>query len=379
MSKNILITGGAGFIGRHLCDALLRDGYSVTVVDNLTPQVHGDAPEIGYLGDVQFHHCDVANIDGYAKAILDAEIIIHLAAQTGTGQSMYKIADYFDCNVLGTSLLVEFVAQHCQKVQKFIVASSRAIYGEGAYLCATHGKVYPRERDSTVVSGGDFSVRCPICASDVELLPTDEECPSHPTSYYGLTKQIQEQLILMLAKNIGIDGYAFRFQNVIGEFQSLRNPYTGILAVFSNLARDGKTIDVFEDGNESRDFVHVSDVVRSIMAAVHNPSRFIGPLNVGSGISKSVLEVAHAINSYFGSKSLIRVTGQFRVGDIRHNIADLNKINDVLGFQPEVDFEEGLSRFLNWASSQDDLGGQAYAKSIKELKDFKILVAQKPK
>jgi dTDP-L-rhamnose 4-epimerase len=379
MSKNILITGGAGFIGRHLCDALLRDGHFVTVVDNLTPQVHGDAPEIGYLGAVRFHRCDVGNVDGYASAILDAEIIIHLAAQTGTGQSMYKIADYFDSNVRDTSLLVEFMAQHSQKLEKVIVASSRAIYGEGAYLCASHGKVYPRERDLNLVSGGDFSVRCPVCASNVELLTTDEECPSQPTSYYGLTKQIQEQLVLMLAKNIGIDGYAFRFQNVIGEFQSLRNPYTGILAVFSNLARDGKAIDVFEDGNESRDFVHVSDVVRSIVAAIYNHSHFIGPLNVGSGVSTSVLEVARAINSYYGNRSSIKVTGQFRVGDIRHNIADLKKINDVLGFQPKVDFREGLTRFLNWASSQDDLGGEAYAQSIRELEEFKLLVGRKPK
>lgn len=379
MSKNILITGGAGFIGRHLCDALLRDGHSVTVVDNLTRQVHGDTPEIGYLGAVRFHRCDVGNIDGFASAILDAEIIIHLAAQTGTGQSMYKIADYFDCNVRDTSLLVEFMAQHCQKLEKVIVASSRAIYGEGAYLCASHGKVYPRERDLNLVSGGDFSVRCPVCASNVELLATDEECPSQPTSYYGLTKQIQEQLVLMLAKNIGIDGYAFRFQNVIGEFQSLRNPYTGILAVFSNLARYGKAIDVFEDGNESRDFVHVSDVVRSIVAAIYNPSHFIGPLNVGSGVPTSVLEVAGAINSYYGNRSSIKVTGQFRVGDIRHNIADLKKINDVLGFQPKVDFREGLTRFLNWASSQDDLDGEAYAQSIRELEEFKLLVGQRPK
>lgn len=377
MSKNVLITGGAGFIGRHLCEVLLRVGHIVTVVDNLTPQVHGAVPDVAHLDAVHFHHCNAGHVDAYDSAILDAEVIIHLAAQTGTGQSMYKIADYFDCNVLDTSLLVEFVSKNCKNIQKVIVASSRAIYGEGAYLCASHGTVYPRERDLNLVSDGDFSVRCPICSSRVEVIPTSEECPSQPTSYYGLTKQVQEQLILMLAKNIGVDGYALRFQNVIGEFQSLRNPYTGILAVFSNLARDGKDIDVFEDGLESRDFVHVSDVVRSITAAIDSPARFQGSLNVGSGVSTSVLEVANAINTYFGNRSSVRVTGQFRVGDIRHNIADLAKIKEVLGFQPEVDFHGGLLRFLNWASAQDDRGGESYVKSIKELEEFKLLVGNR--
>lgn len=374
MTKRILVTGGCGFIGRHLVSQLLANGYTVSVVDNLCEQVHGENPDISFLDGAEFRRCSVGDLRQYDDLAAEANIIIHLAAQTGTGQSMYNIAGYFESNVMQTSILIDFLSKNQVSLEKIIVASSRAVYGEGAYRCSSHGLVYPVQRSVADMALGDFEIKCPECRMPMHFHPTSEMSPLSPSSYYGLTKQIQEQSILMFANMFDIPGYALRFQNVIGEFQSLGNPYTGILAVFSNLARTGNTINVFEDGLESRDFVYVGDVVEAVIASITTSEKFIGPVNIGTGVATTVLDVADQINKYFGSKSDIKITGQYRKGDIRHNAADLRRAVDVLNFNPAVDFSVALDKFLNWASSQDPCDGALYENSLDELMKNNLLI-----
>jgi dTDP-L-rhamnose 4-epimerase len=217
------------------------------------------------------------------------------------------------------------------------------------------------------MSNGQFEPACPQCGAQLSLLLTAEEAPFKPMSIYGLTKQVQEQAVMMFARTQGINGFGLRYQNVYGPGQSLKNPYTGILAVFSNLARQNQGIEIYEDGLESRDFVYIDDVVEATIRSINYPGQFVGPLNVGSGIATSVLTVAKEIKAFFNSDSPIKVTGRFRMGDIRHNIADVSNLQKVLAFIPEVTFKSGLNNFLNWAAEQNPEDQSAYLHSVNEL------------
>lgn len=366
---NILITGGAGFIGSRLALKLAAQGHAVTVLDNLSPQIHGENagfPEV-LKGVVTCVKGDVRDRATVAGLVVDAEVIVNLAAETGTGQSMYAVEHYDRVNMGGTALLFDILVNERPKaLKKIVVASSRATYGEGQYRCAAHGTVYPAARTAAAMTEGQFEPVCPVCAAIVTVEPTKEETPFAPSSFYGLTKQMQEQMTLLFAQALKLDAFALRYQNVYGPGQSLSNPYTGILAVFSNLARKGDGIAVFEDGLESRDFVFVDDVVDATALAIAPEATGIHALNIGSGVRTSVMEVAERVNTYFGGKSTIRVTGDFRVGDIRHNVADLTKARTLLGFEPKVGFGEGLTQFLDWATGQS-VNASGYEKSLQEL------------
>jgi dTDP-L-rhamnose 4-epimerase len=265
--KNILITGGAGFIGSNLALKLTAKGYIVRVIDSLSQQIHGKKPKVNsplYLSikeHVEFYKLDVTNKKELKYALQGQDAVIHLAAETGTGQSMYEIKKYCNVNIGGTALLLDILANNNHSIQKIIIASSRAIYGEGKYECPEHGIVYPDARRDIDLKTGDFDCKCPICGSHVKLLPTSEDSKIHPTSVYGITKQNQEQMVLSVGKYIGIPVVAFRYQNVYGPGQRLYNPYTGILSIFSTQIRKGNNINIFEDGEESRDFVYIDDVV----------------------------------------------------------------------------------------------------------------------
>lgn len=382
MSKNILITGGAGFIGSSLCRSLLIRGHNIRIIDNFNPQIHGINESLP--DDIKQHieliKGDVRDKDLLVRALDGVETIVHLAAETGTGQSMYEIDRYFSVNVQGTAGLLQLLQNHkCgQKVKSIVVASSRAIYGEGSYLCPEHGLVFPESRTQADLSSGDFEPLCPKCGNSVSLVPTDESAPFNPLSVYGLTKQVQEQAVLMFARTRGINGFAMRYQNVYGPGQSLKNPYTGILAVFSNLARKGQQIDVYEDGLESRDFVFVDDIAEATTRAVAFSGKYVGALNVGLGEAVSVATVADEINNYFGGRSDIKTTGAFRLGDIRHNKASIDKIKSVLDFKPSMSFKEGLHRFLAWAETQPVEDSGAYQKSLQELKERGLMGLGKP-
>jgi dTDP-L-rhamnose 4-epimerase len=366
----ILVSGGAGFIGSHLCRALTARGHVVTALDNLSPQVHGpDAAVPPPLREgVRFVRGDVRDRGDWARALEGQEAVVHLAAETGTGQSMYAIERYVDVNVRGTALLLDVLANGRHAVRKLVVASSRAIYGEGKYLCAGCGVVYPGARRAEDMERGDFAVKCPACGTDVRMVPTDEESRIHPSSIYGITKHAQEQLVLTAARSLGIPAWALRYQNVYGPGQSLSNPYTGILSIFSTRIRNGNEIVIFEDGTESRDFVFVDDVVRATVAATEDAGPGGEALNVGSGVATDVLAVVRGLLSAYGAEVPVRIGGGFRVGDIRHNVADLSRVRARLGFEPTVPFAEGLRRFAGWVGTQSTATDR-YEESMRELRD----------
>lgn len=372
---NVLITGGAGFIGTRLARALLLAGHTVTLVDNFSPQIHGEGGSlpVDLQSHVQLIRGDVRDRAVWERALLGQHAVVNLAAETGTGQSMYEVERYEQVNLAGTAILYDVLAKNRGRdVQRIVVASSRSIYGEGAYVCPAHSLVYPQPRSSTEKRDGRFDPVCPVCGGACEPVPTPESAPFQPTSFYGLTKQVQEQMTVLFSPVLGIPSFALRYQNVFGPGQSLKNPYTGILAIFSNLARVGADIDVFEDGEESRDFVYIDDVIRATASCVESPETSALAMNIGSGSRTSVMTVAQMINQFFGDKALISVTGAFREGDIRHGMADLTRASAVLGYRPQVPFEEGLKRFLEWTlESEPEIEG--YTRSLDEMKGRGLL------
>lgn len=373
--KNVLIIGGAGFIGSSLSLALLERDYEVTVLDNLSGQIHGDDPDSSsYLynsikGKVRFIHGSVTSRESVRIALQNQDAIIHLAAETGTGQSMYEIEKYTKVNVLGTSILLDVLSNEGHSVKKIIVASSRAIYGEGKYWSRElNNYVFPEGRNDKDLRNGDFEPKWKNSSSSLSLVATDEASKIHPNSVYGITKQIQEQLIMTVCPNIGIAPVAFRYQNVYGPGQSLLNPYTGILSIFSSLILSGKKLNIFEDGLESRDFVYISDVVDATILGLENEKANGEVFNVGTGVSTTVLEVAETLYHNYNEKSNYIISGNFRLGDIRHNYADLAKINSMLGFVPRYSFEQGSKYFCDWVLLQN-IEDNSFEKSIGLMKD----------
>lgn len=373
MMKRVLITGGAGFIGSNLTLKLLNRGYEVTILDNLNNQIHGEDPEKSYTYNLikestRFIKGDVNNTQDWVKALEDAEIIIHLAAETGTGQSMYEINKYIDSNIGGTARLLELLTQDKKKVSKLIVASSRSIYGEGKFSCERHGIVYPTARIDTDMANKDFEVKCPNCGGELVMLPTDEKSAIHPTSVYGFTKQAQEQLCMIVGKSIDLPVVAFRFQNVYGPGQSLKNPYTGILSIFSTRIKNGNDINVFEDGLETRDFVYIDDVTDAVILSIEDDQANFEIFNVGSGEKTDVITVANTLKEKYNSSVNVQISGNYRLGDIRHNLGDLTFIKEKIGFEPKVSFKQGISNFVDWVEKQE-IESDNYDKSIQEMKD----------
>lgn len=377
MSKT-LITGGAGFIGSSLSLKLQTMNHEVVIFDNLSKQIHGDEPEktsATYSKIKDFKNVVVADVRDHQalrKALEGVDSVVHLAAETGTGQSMYDIAKYCDVNIQGTAILLEEILQLKHQVKKIVVASSRAVYGEGLYRCKTHGLVNPGPRQDKKMSQKLFNHYCSECDQELEQLATSEKTSTSPQSIYGVTKLAQEQLVLNAAKASGIDAVALRFQNVYGPGQALSNPYTGILSIFSTRSRENKPIAIFEDGIESRDFVYIDDIVQSIVLSLYykKPGQHI--FNVGSGVKTSVNEVVQEIVSFFKSDSKITITGEYRIGDIRHNHADLTETQKELGFKPTIYFKEGVVKFLTWVLSQDK-AQDGYEKSLEELRSRGLL------
>ena len=373
--EKILITGGAGFIGSNLALTLIKRGHQVTVLDNLSEQIHGKNPEetsplyLSIKDEVRFIKGTVACRETLQKAIADNTVIVHLAAETGTGQSMYEIQHYTDVNIGATALLLDILTNEKHSVKKVVVASSRAIYGEGKYYNKTKNTfVYPLQRTDDDMQRGDFEVKDPQNHSDeLELVATTEDAIIHPTSVYGITKQVQEQLVMTVCPTIGIAGVAFRYQNVYGPGQSLKNPYTGILSIFSTQIKNGNGINIFEDGKETRDFVFISDVVDATVLGIEKEAANNHVFNVGTGVATDVITVAKELSNNYGIQVPITISGNYRLGDIRHNYADITKARQLLGFEPKISFKEGLKQFTDWVNTQE-VEEDKYQQSIDEMK-----------
>ncbi len=356
-NAKILITGGLGFIGLEVAKQLADEKSQVLLFDNLSPQIHGAIPSLSSLpllrrSAVGVFRGDVCRAADWASALADAECVIHLAAETGTAQSMYEISRYTETNIGGTAALLDYLANHRHQVTKIILASSRSVYGEGAYHCRDCGPVYPLARSEARLCAAVWEPVCPACQGEIEARATPEGAQTAPASIYAATKLAQENLLRVAAEALGISAIIFRFQNVYGEGQSLRNPYTGILSIFSNQLRTGQTINLYEDGQESRDFVHVSDVAHAVVLGVNGDGADGVTLNVGSGQPTSVEQVACLLRDRLGGEAAPAVSGQYRRGDIRHGYADLTAIRSRLGFTPQVSLEEGLTRFVEWVRTQ---------------------------
>ncbi|QGW64553.1 SDR family NAD(P)-dependent oxidoreductase [Lysobacter soli] len=347
----VLITGGAGFVGSHLADELLAHGYQVRVLDALAAQVHGDdAQWPAYLSDeVERMQGDVRDADAVRAALEGVDRVFHLAAAVGVGQSMYEIEHYTDVNNRGTAVLLEALSR--SPVKKLVVASSMSVYGEGLYADASGRAVAPPERDPESLRRGDWELRAH--GEPLTPVPTSEDKPPMPTSVYALSKLDQERLCLIVGQAYGIPATALRFFNIYGTRQALSNPYTGVLAIFASRYMNGKPPRIFEDGNQRRDFVHVSDIARACRLALESDAATGRAINVGSGVSVSIAEVAHAMAKALEVDALPpEITGQFRVGDIRHCFADITLARELLGYAPRVTLEQGLAELVEWMQDQ---------------------------
>ena len=379
------ITGGAGFIGRHLIRELSgRFGESkIRVLDTLDDQIHEGDSLLSFrreFPNVELRRGSVVEMPDCEWLVDQADIVFHLAAETGTGQSMYEISKYTETNVLGTAQLLQAILNRGSPLESFILASSRSIYGEGMYgQCGScgHTKESAHQRYEKHLRKKIFSVRCDICSAVLPLIPTKEDCIADPRSYYALTKLNQEQQLRICADRVSKSSIIFRFQNVYGPGQSLKNPYTGILAIFSGLAKTGAPINVFEDGLESRDFIWVGDIVRVLVDSMllKGDSEVVS-LNLGTGISVPVIEVANKVNRFYGEKSQIKVSGDFRLGDIRHNMACMEAARK-FGISNDnfVGFEKGLSEFLGLSNHADDGMRVRLDASFAEMKSFGLLIS----
>jgi dTDP-L-rhamnose 4-epimerase len=353
---NVLVTGGAGFVGCHLIKRLIVSGNSVRVLDSLSEQVHGPSatPPRDFAG-AEFVHGDVRDADCLASALDGVDAVVHLAAETGVGQSMYETERYVDANDRGTACLMQELAQ-CRRPVRVVLASSRAVYGEGLYSCSRCGDVNPSPRDGIALRRGAWNPICPICGGAIGPLPTHEASRTEPGSVYAATKLAQEHLCRILGNAYGMSWVVLRYFNVYGPGQSLSNPYTGILSTFHARATHGKAIEVYEDGRESRDFVFIDDVVeathRALLYTEDQPHGLV--LNVGTGVPISILDLARTLVRIGGWDVPVLVTGGYRVGDVRHVFADTQKATRVLGFTAATSLEEGLRQWLAWAEGRDD-------------------------
>ncbi len=382
--KKVLITGGAGFIGAEIVNQLYDTGaWDITVLDSMTEQIHGQDWQNSYLyksikGKCHFIKGSVCDLNTVTDAISGCEYILHLAAETGTGQSMYQINRYNETNIMGTSNLLQANSMLGlkSKTRKIILSSSRSVYGEGKYECPNCGVIYPDRRDKEKMLTGDFDFYCPKCGEKLNLLSTTEDSEIKPASLYAYTKYAQEMMLKTMCPAMDIDYTIFRFQNVYGVGQSLKNPYTGILSVFSTLMLENKPVNIFEDGHESRDFVNVKDIAHGVIDSIECEESNGETLNLGSGINTSVIEIAEILKKHYGSKSEIRVTGDFRIGDIAHNKADISKAQRILGFKPSISLDDGLRDFCEWVVDQDK-DNSGYERSIFEMEKAGMFVRRR--
>lgn len=343
----VLITGGAGFIGSHLSRRLTEGGHAVLVLDSLHPQVHGDAPRPNLLG-CETIWADVRDGDAVAWAMQRCEVVYHLAAETGVGQSQYEIGRYVSVNTYGTAVVLE--AAVAAGVEHLVIASSRAVYGEGQHRCPICSLVFGSEgRRKDDIDKGIWDVCCPKCGARATPIPMSEATPASPLSIYGMTKLQQEQLAQTVSRAHSLPVTILRLFNVFGPGQSLRNPYVGVLGTFFRRALAGVPIEVYEDGLMLRDFVFVSNVVEALYRCLADGEGKSRTLNVGSGQPITMIGVAEQVFHALALEPQITVSGRYRLGDIRNAVADVSNLGQSLNYRPTMPFVDGLGAFIEWA------------------------------
>ena len=352
--SNILVTGGAGFIGSHLVDALLDKGHNVRVLDSLVPQVHGKEPQWpSWLSpEVDKILGDVRDLSVWRQALEKIELVYHLAAEVGVGQSMYEITRYMATNTMGTANLLELLSHNKNSVQKLVVASSMSVYGEGAYRSHSGEIVFPPLRPPENLAKRKWDTFSIDSSEILEPIPTDEDKPLHPTSIYAISKRDQEEMCLTIGQAYNLPTTALRFFNTYGPRQALSNPYTGVGAIFSSRLLNGKPPLIFEDGMQSRDFVHVKDIVQALILSMEHPEANFQAINVGTGRQVSVLDMAKLLIQKLNVPVEPQIVGQYRAGDIRHCYADINKAKRLLGYQPKISLEDGIGELIEWVGQQ---------------------------
>ncbi|PYL02163.1 MAG: epimerase [Verrucomicrobia bacterium] len=349
--ERALVTGGAGLIGSHVTDLLVREGWWVRILDNLEPNTHKRGKPAWINPDAEFVEGDLRDRGTIENALRDIDVIFHQAAYGGY---MPEMAKYVHVNSLGTAQMLEIIREKNLPVQKVIVASSQAVYSEGAGECAKHGLVFPRVRPVKQLQRGDWSVRCPICNEPTTSVPTPEEAPVGGETVYGLTKVDQEKLVLLWGKQVGIPTVALRYSCTYGPRQSIFNPYTGVIAIFCTRLLNNLSPVFYEDGEQTRDLSFVEDIARANLLAAKTDALDGLPVNVGSGKAVSVREIAQRVSDALGIKIPPEINGEFRPGEMRHLISGTERIR-AAGYVPQVDLEEGLGRYLDWIRSQSEV------------------------
>jgi dTDP-L-rhamnose 4-epimerase len=344
----ILVTGGAGFIGSHLVDALVEKGHDVVIYDILEPQVHQKNKIPAYLNKrAEFIKSDVRDKDKLKEVVRNVDTVFHQAASVGVGQSMYQIEKYMDVNTFGTAKLLDILVNAEHSVKKLVVASSMSVYGEGKYVCEVCGVVYPKLRPQEQLSAREWEMKCPKCGKEVKAAPTDEDKPLHPTSIYAISKRDQEEMSLVAGRAYGIPTVALRYFNVYGPRQSLSNPYTGVCAIFSSRIKNNDNPIIFEDGWQSRDFISVHDIVQANILVMNRNSADYEVYNVGTGKPTSISEIAKVLINLYGKNLNPEIVNTYRSGDIRHCYADVSKISKI-GFKTEIELAQGMKELVQW-------------------------------
>jgi dTDP-L-rhamnose 4-epimerase len=351
-SKRILVTGGAGFVGSHTVDGLLHRGHQVRVFDNLTEQVHADGMPAYVAKEIEFQQGDMRDIEAVKRAVDGIDVVYHLAAAVGVGQSMYEIARYMEVNTQGTANLLQALLDRKAKIEKLVVASSMSIYGEGQYDCEQHGTMAPPPRPTRQLREKNWEVCCPQCGSVLKPVPTAEDKPLQCTSIYALSKKDQEEMTLLFGRTYEVPVVALRYFNIFGTRQALSNPYTGVAAIFGSRLLNNNAPMIFEDGEQMRDFVSVHDIVQANLLAMERPSADGMALNIGSGQPITIREVARIMGEELNSKTEQEITGKYRAGDIRHCYGDISRARDLLGYEPRYGFRDGVAELVEWLRSQ---------------------------
>ena len=351
--KTCLVTGGAGFIGSFIVDELVERGYTVRIFDNLDPQVHPGRNVPKHLNkEAEFILGDMRDYDALKNAVEGVDVVFHEAAAVGVGQSQYQVKHYVDVNIGGTANLLDIIANENTKVSKLLVASSMSCYGEGQYACENCGVVSPPLRPEVQMARQDWELHCPVCQKTVRPMPTSEEKRLECNSIYAITKKNQEEMVLNIGETYGIPAVALRYFNVYGPRQSLSNPYTGVAAIFISRIKHDHAPVVFEDGQQTRDFVSVHDIARANVLTMEQED-VSGYCNIGTGTPRSINAIAETLISLYGKDLAPDITCKFRKGDIRHCVSDISKAKALLGYEPQTRFEDGMRELIDWSATAD--------------------------